>query len=752
VHKRALGLAVTVIVGAMLASVSGAATTKAQRVTRIDVSTRAAVIHYLHSIHVKAKGAVIQRGLRNYAGAHCPGARWTCASTKHTVVQIAQRGGHNRFLCRSSSCSVVQLSGVSGGVYMGGRRLVLSGPNKGGGGGNTATCVKTTGLVQSCTINQTGGGQAIVVEGQVGGAKSSGLTQTASYTAQITQTASTGSNVACVLQSTNIDGSTVAKKGTPVAVNLVAHQTITVTQDSLTGNNTTQAAGPTGGCATGPLTQTQTLSSDGTGSGTITQNENASNSGPNLELTIAQNMNSANGVGTGNSTANFQQTNVLSSVATTTDASTTDSGVQQTQSSAAGGIDASVNQFSTNGDLTISANQLEQQCERAGNLGTLPTQGSYGDCSNRQKHTLPSNWSEIQFGPVKKGSNPSVQTTNGNATFGLTQESDQTTDNGATTTNSVEGDCSTTGTCNTTQNTNINGSTSTNTQSGQNVNLSINCVGSVCITGAPPNPSSSSSATFSFTGPTGATFQCQIDNSGYSPCASPWPYNNLADGSHTFSVETVQNPGSPATDTWTISGGGASADTVDTLNPATDPLGQCTDSYSSGGFDLPPQKVTDTTDLSAYDGQAIQLRFSFNTGDALYNAFAGWYLNNIQVTQSNSTVFSDAVAAGDTNFTAISDFGVAPGWHVTNNNATMGTAWWYGNDATGTYQTPGSTDTCADTSPNSGTITTPVFSLGATGSSQLSFDTLWQIEGVNSSGFDLMQVQVIPVTSGPPLQ
>src|SRR5205823_1372385 len=79
-----------------LVSASGAATTKAQKVTRIDVSTRAAVVHYLRSIHVSAKGAVIQRGALNYAGARCPGTRWTCASTRHTVVQIAKRGGQNR--------------------------------------------------------------------------------------------------------------------------------------------------------------------------------------------------------------------------------------------------------------------------------------------------------------------------------------------------------------------------------------------------------------------------------------------------------------------------------------------------------------------------------------------------------------------------------------------------------------------------------------------------------------------------------
>src|SRR3954453_12979236 len=83
VHKRALGLVVAVILGVVLVSASGAlattnartATRTAQTVTNVDVSTRAAVIHYLRSIHVRAKGVVIQRGLRNYAGAHCPGTR-----------------------------------------------------------------------------------------------------------------------------------------------------------------------------------------------------------------------------------------------------------------------------------------------------------------------------------------------------------------------------------------------------------------------------------------------------------------------------------------------------------------------------------------------------------------------------------------------------------------------------------------------------------------------------------------------------
>ena len=104
------------------------------------VSTRASVVKYLRSIHVNPKGVVIQRGLRNYAGAHCPGKGWTCASTGHAVVQIAKRGGHNRFVCKSSRCVVVQISGTSHGVYASGRRFAATGaPNKGGSSG---VCLK----------------------------------------------------------------------------------------------------------------------------------------------------------------------------------------------------------------------------------------------------------------------------------------------------------------------------------------------------------------------------------------------------------------------------------------------------------------------------------------------------------------------------------------------------------------------------------------------------------------------------------
>jgi hypothetical protein len=121
VFKRTLGIAVAIAVGAVLVSASSAAITRAPAAPTIDVSTRAAVSQYLRSIHVNPKHVVIERGSRNYAGARCPGNGWTCASTKRTVVQISKPGGQTRFVCHTSKCTVVQISGVERGVYVAGR-------------------------------------------------------------------------------------------------------------------------------------------------------------------------------------------------------------------------------------------------------------------------------------------------------------------------------------------------------------------------------------------------------------------------------------------------------------------------------------------------------------------------------------------------------------------------------------------------------------------------------------------------------
>ncbi|HJU37115.1 MAG TPA: hypothetical protein VJ716_06845 [Gaiellaceae bacterium] len=479
------------LVGALIAAIalvsaSGAATTKAQKVTKIDVSTRAAVIHYLHSIHVKTKGAVIQRGLRNYAGGRCPGKGWTCASTRHTVVQIAKHGGANRFVCRSASCAVVQLDGASHGLYVTGRRLQSKNAPA---ATNTATCIKTSGLSQSCTISQsstTKNNKAVVYENVL---KNSGLVQTASATASITQqsSASGATNTACVTQVITIDGSTnlSGSKGKPITVSLEAHQSIAIAQDAPNGSNdASQSATPTGGCdSTNRLTQSQTLTSKAGGSGasSVTQNEDAASNGANLSLDIEQNQGTGTGGGFGSQTsltnnATFTQSSDLEAVAFTTNGAS----VNQTQSTSVGGIVGTVNQDS-NGVSTADAHQTEIQCEDADAASTPSPCSSSADTD-----TLPATLTQTQVGPVRKGDGTSSQTGgNDGDTFTIHQTSTQNNDTGSGQTNTVQGDCHTDGNCTDTQNTNINGTSNTNTQSGQDVNTQTTCNGSECSSTGP---------------------------------------------------------------------------------------------------------------------------------------------------------------------------------------------------------------------------------------------------------------------------
>jgi hypothetical protein len=85
------------------------------------------------------------------------------------------------------------------------------------------------------------------------------------------------------------------------------------------------------------------------------------------------------------------------------------------------------------------------------------------------------------------------------------------------------------------------------------------------ITVMPSDPSGSSSSTFEFTASEGgSSFRCELDGSGFSPCATPANYTGLSDGSHTFRVRAVDGAGNvdptPASYTWfvdaTAPGGG----------------------------------------------------------------------------------------------------------------------------------------------------------------------------------------------------
>ena len=466
--RRLLGIVIAMCAIAVLAGSigAGAAPTPAKRA--IDLSTNTGVREYLRSVGISPRRVVIQRAARNYAGAHCPGKGWSCTSTKRAVVQVAAAGGKNTYSCTGSSCAVIQVAAVPTAT-------------------NTAKCIKTTGLSQTCTINQSStsaNNVAIVLQTA---SKMSGLTQSATYSAQITQrtTGASAFNKTCVRQQVNLDGSTVARRGTPVSVNLAAHQTANVTQDSATGDNfvqraTTSTTGACDGSLTSPLTQTQTLTSTATGSGPITQNQNSVDSGPNMALDIKQNKsNGFFGTATGKNFANFDQTNTLSAIANTPVGP-----VNQTQSSANGGILARVNQDSRDVS-TANATQTETQCQDA---HTTVSSTCHTATADPPGYSL----TQTQFGPMRKGGGDSVQTGNEDCVpscnlFTVTQTSNQDNDtqDPDTQTNLIQGDCATTGNCTVTQTTNIDGTSQTNTESGQNVDTQTTCSGSTCTSSGP---------------------------------------------------------------------------------------------------------------------------------------------------------------------------------------------------------------------------------------------------------------------------
>jgi hypothetical protein len=605
--KVLLSLVGALIAAVALVSASGAATTKAQKVTKINVSTRGAVVHYLRSIHVNPKGAVIQRGALNYAGARCPGGRWTCASTKHTVVQIAKRGGQNRFVCRSSKCVVVQISGTSHGIYVSGRQLASTAapaPNKGGSSG---VCLKNgsgspAGTGQICTINQSGSGPntAVVWENSQ---KMAGLNTSLTYTATITQTATGGGltqgNKACVTQNINLDGSTTGLKGKAVTAALEAHQSVNITQDASgsapnTAANAAVLSGTTAICDTSnTLAQNQTLTSTVNGTAGITQRENAGNiacpdgKSPvnyfNMCLDVEQNQSLGfvnNSSVMGANSAEFVQTNSLTAIANTPNGPVT-----QTQGSPNGGLVGTLNQYSK-GISTASATQRETQCEDAATGGLVNCRTGAGDADFNGTYTL----TQTQYGPAGvgnlkkfqrhghsrhlyktlKGLGASTQTGGNTADqFSISQTSTQDNDGGpgSTQQNTVKGDCATDGFCTAGQTTTLN---NTATQDGYTsptiTNLTIICPTSgPCVPTPPPvpvltvtpaDPSEDTNPTFEWSeaATAGVSFDCSIDSGDPVSCDSGDAFP-VGLGPHTFEVTASDNFGNtsdPASFSWTV--------------------------------------------------------------------------------------------------------------------------------------------------------------------------------------------------------
>ena len=103
--------------------------------------------------------------------------------------------------------------------------------------------------------------------------------------------------------------------------------------------------------------------------------------------------------------------------------------------------------------------------------------------------------------------------------------------------------------------------------SGDNASVAITLDSSAppspTIMSSPVNPTSATSASFSFTDPEpGVSFECRLDGGNYSACPNPHSYSGLADGSHTFDVRAVDaagNQSAAASYTWTIDASGPTA-------------------------------------------------------------------------------------------------------------------------------------------------------------------------------------------------
>jgi len=186
--KRLLGFVGVIVAGTILITSAGAGTSA---IPKVDLSTKTGVAKYLKSIGVNPKGVVIQRGLRNYAGPSCPGARWHCTRAKH-VFQIAAAGGENKFECPGNTA---ESEGID-------QDCVITQSNT--NGNNEATCREELSddpmAVQSCDITQvnTNGDNKARVDQKI--KQKDGTPQSATQMSEIDQTNVAGKNDAKVDQ------------------------------------------------------------------------------------------------------------------------------------------------------------------------------------------------------------------------------------------------------------------------------------------------------------------------------------------------------------------------------------------------------------------------------------------------------------------------------------------------------------------------------------------------------------------------
>jgi len=387
-------------------------------VERTDLSTRAGVTKYLVAHGIDPTGIVIQRGTRNYAGPSCPGKGWTCTRASR-VVQISSGSG-NQFQCTPSSGSPVLPPNTCTIVQMS------------ASGTNDARCMERSNdpsAAQSCVIqqqNSTGDNRADIQQFvAVGDSPATDVSQNAS----VDQTNGSGSNSAHVAQDLNQSSKS---PGTGGAQSQEGHQSVTVTQSADTGNNSSDV--------NQSLAQSAITSA---GPDNLSQTQNALDNGPNTDAAVDQTTT------LGRNESHLNQSNDLKAF------SKKAGNVSQTQGSTNGGLNGHVDQSSSGLSLAFASQDEKQKLDADKSTSLSQTQTGPSWCC-------------------------SVQVSNPNDRFMISQRSQQFADEGADQSNAVVGTCDTSGGCSVDQRIQQGNTTTTNSCTDSFCNEGIVCEEGSC--------------------------------------------------------------------------------------------------------------------------------------------------------------------------------------------------------------------------------------------------------------------------------
>ena len=172
--------------------------------------------------------------------------------------------------------------------------------------------------------------------------------------------------------------------------------------------------------------------------------------------------------------------------------------------------------------------------------------------------------------------------------------------------------------------------------------------------------------------------------------------------------------------------------------------------------------------VESFANRAMAARFVFGTLDDLFNAHEGWYIDDIRIgplaepMENGATHWTNgAETVAERNSMLMLDptnQTFVPEWHPTMRRSNSGAySWWFGNEATGTYeaspdpvpgtgdfpplgQNPGYEDPACQDGNSIGVLTTPVIKLGD--NPVLTFRTAFEIESILPDVYDSMFVQI----------